>query len=91
VYFEVDHTLVNPKVKVNLAIPYTVVTDFYVRDAALLAAPLCKGFNRKPGYLGNLSWREQLRSRNEALRLSRGSARSVGSEFVKGHVLAFKR
>jgi aconitase A len=66
--FEVDHTLVDPKVKVSLPITHAVVGDFYVRDAALLAAPLGKGFDRNAENLRNLDWTEQLLSSNRTFR-----------------------
>ena len=63
--------LSNPLVKVNLPIPHAVAADFYVWDAPPLAAPLGEGFYRKPGYLGNLNWAEQLCTRSRSIVIAR--------------------
>ena len=63
VVLDANYMLTNPLVKVNLPIPHAVAADLHIRNAPLLAAPLGEGFNRKPGYLGDLGGGEQPISR----------------------------
>jgi hypothetical protein len=55
-----DYTLTNPQVNVLLPIADAIVADFQECNPFSLASPLSKGFNRQPGYLGNLNCGEQL-------------------------------
>jgi hypothetical protein len=63
--------LSNPLVKVDLPITHAIGADLHVGNAAPLAAPLSKGFNRQPGYLGNLNWSEQLCTQTRSIVIAR--------------------
>jgi hypothetical protein len=63
--------LSNPLVKVDLPIPHAIAADLHAGNAAPLAAPLGEGFNRQPGYRGNLNWSEQLCTQTRSIVIAR--------------------